>query len=218
MNQQTEFKDLAPERSWEIYTLSDSHSGSVRYLGVTTIGVKHRFAVHLSKARTGITHRDKWIRSILARGDRPVFSVIESGFGDQWKLRERYWISHMRNSGVMLTNLTDGGDGRVGYVRSPEDRARQSAAQMGNTRRLGMSHTPETRAKMGASQKGHSVSIETRTKISAASRGRKTKPCSPETRAKISAAKIGQKHSVAARQKMREMRVAWWKLKKARWQ
>jgi hypothetical protein len=74
-----------------------------------------------------------------------------------------------------LRNLTDGGDGPSGAVRSPEFRARLSAA--------GRNRSPEYLAKLSAAAKGRRLSAETRAKVSAANRNR-----SPETRAKLSAA------------------------------
>ena len=82
---------------------------------------------------------------------------------------------------------------------SVETRAKMSAAQMGNTHGLGHLHTPEDRAKQSAAQIGHVVSIETRAKIGAAHKGRVV---SPEARANMSAAHIGNTHSPESRVKI----------------
>ena len=126
-----------------------------------------------------------------------------------------------------LANKTDGGDGASGRKlsdetlaklrgrkRSPETRARLSAALLGHKHssetlakilqsRIGFRHTPEARAKMSATRAGKSWSPdalakrtgwkhtpEARAKIAASNARRRL---SPETRAKISATKRGLK-------------------------
>lgn len=175
--------------NWEIYTLSDPSSGAIRYLGVTRMGVKKRFSAHLSDARTGKAYRNKWIRSILSRGDRPVYSTIESGFGDGWKSRECYWIAHMRNLGVRLTNLTDGGEGTHGLVATAETCAKIRAAKIGH------SVSPETRAKLAAANLGKRQSLETCVKMSVAHLGKKRLPFSLEHRARMSESQKGKRRT-----------------------
>jgi len=91
-----------------------------------------------------------------------------------------------------LRNLTDGGDGPSGAVRSPEHRAKISAFQTGRIR------SPEHQAKISAANKGRTFGPETRAKVSAALKGHGT---SPETRAKLSAATAAQH---AAKRALRE--------------
>jgi hypothetical protein len=96
-----------------------------------------------------------------------------------------------------LRNLTDGGDGTCGAVRSPETRARMSAASR--------NRSPEHRAKINAANKGRTISPEHRAKINAALRNPSAETRakmsaaasnrSPETRAKIGAANKARKHS-----------------------
>lgn len=66
----------------------------------------------------------------------------------------------------------------------------------------GEKHTEDTKARIQLSLVGHSVSQETRTKISEAKSGRKLPPLTEEHRAKISAANRGRKASPEARAKM----------------
>ena len=46
--------------------------------------------------------------------------VLEAANSDNWVEREWHWIDHGRSIGCNLFNLTDGGDGLHGLVRSQE--------------------------------------------------------------------------------------------------
>ena len=71
-------------------------------------------------------------------------------------------------------NLTDGGEGTIGYYPTPETRAKQSAARKGKPK------SPEWRAKIAVALAGKPKSPEHRAKMS--------KPKSPEHVAKFAAA------------------------------
>ena len=83
-------------------------------------------------------------------------------------------------------------------------RQKLSSSLKGNTCALGAVRSVETRAKMSASKMGHSVSPETRRKISLAGIGRpgsnKGKKFSIETRQKLRTAKLGKPWTEARRQ------------------
>jgi hypothetical protein len=116
-----------------------------------------------------------------------------------------------------LRNLTDGGEGTSGVIRSSETLARMSAVRRGKTR------SPEARAKTSASLLvtfslpevrakliGRKASPETRAKIGAALLGNQYAlgyKHTPETRAKLSVAQpktwLGRKHIPETRAKMR---------------
>jgi len=80
-----------------------------------------------------------------------------------------------------LANLTDGGDGVAGYVLTPEQRAKLSAAKKGNKSRLGKKHVPETLALMSLSAKKRGISAELRAKMSSGRIGKKQN-VSPEAK------------------------------------
>lgn len=98
-------------------------------------------------------------------------------------LREELAISALRAAGVKLCNLTDGGEGTSGIVRSPEARANSSVA------RIGKRATAETRAKMSATRKG---------RVS----NRKGAVMSEEQRKKMSQIMTGYKYSDEAKKMM----------------
>lgn len=126
-----------------------------------------------------------------------------------------------------LANITDGGEGASGAVRSKETCAKIGDAHRGKKATketleklrkasLGRTHTPESRAKMSRATLGRSISEETRKKMSVAKRGTKhtKETCakisdmkrgievSEETRAKISKAHLGRKLSAESRLKI----------------
>ena len=84
-----------------------------------------------------------------------------------------------RMAWLMLSGRTEEGEVvRLEMIRSPEVRAKQSAA------RKGKSHTPEARAKISAARMGYVPTPEARLKMSASHKGIEH---SLEHRAKISA-------------------------------
>lgn len=172
-----------------IYGLIDSDTGEIRYVGQTTKLLEERFARHMRTPRR--RHLYNWLRSCS-----PKAIILERVPIKNLNDAEVRWIANMRERGVQLVNLTDGGECIRGYRPTPETRVKLSAALMGNQRSLGYKHTSEARAKIGAASKGRTHNPETRAKISKANMGNQRclgRIHSPETRAKISAAKIGRK-------------------------
>jgi len=87
----------------------------------------------------------------------------------------------------ILRNMSDGGEGASGAIRSDEFRRKLSEAQKGNTKMLGKTHSEETRRKMSEAQKVKIFSEEHRTNISKAN-----KNPSEETRKRMSEASKGE--------------------------
>lgn len=191
------------ERTWEIYSLEDPRTGEIRYVGVT-FRVKARLREHMSRAvRGGRTHRDCWLRSLIAAGLRPTCAILEQGCDDRWPERERFWIAAHK---LMLTNHTDGGEGTPGYVPTPELRAKWSAMRSGvpypPTRRsamLGRRHTAEARAKIRLAGTGRVMPASMKAAVSAA---RKGKQLTAEHREKLAVAHRGKVLSVEHRRKI----------------
>lgn len=150
------------------------------------------------------------IKTMLCRSEQHAFDL------------EVKMIAALRNGGVKLINMTDGGDGASGYVFSKEQKLKLSNALKKSTRmmeslerlriinagskrsneaKLKMSNSAkkrppvsdETKLKMSASLSNPSP--ETRAKLSAAGLGRATPP---EVKAKMSAAAMGRVHSPEA--------------------
>lgn len=70
---------------------------------------------------------------------------------------ERGLIKRLRKMGVGIVNLTDGGDGTSGAVRSPETRAKMAAGKIGNQWNVGRKYSLETKIKKSRSMGGSAV-------------------------------------------------------------
>lgn len=73
---------------------------------------------------------------------------------------ERGLIKRLRKMGVGIVNLTEGGDGTKGAVRSPEARARMAAAKIGNQWNVGRKYSLATKIKKSRSRGGSAVECE----------------------------------------------------------
>ena len=125
-----------------IYALIDPRDKQVRYVG-KTIHLRLRFQRHLSPSSKCI-HCSTWIQSLLSIGLKPELITLELLEPDsEWEVCERKWITHFRQNGVDLTNLTEGGEGggtlgRLGKKNSPEHIRKSSRPG------VPVQHTPES--------------------------------------------------------------------------
>ena len=229
-------------RLWHIYALKDPRTDFVRYIGRTCDPAK-RLGAHLSEAQvnkaTLLTHKDNWLRSLIANGLKPVMDILESGSGD-WAEAERRWIARFRAEGNLI-NRTDGGDGVPGLEAKPESRLKMSLAAKARAMSeegkahlslagrnshekaprssppiawtfSGRKHTPETRAKISAIQIGKKIPAEVRARMSEAHRRRYE---SPDVRAITSAANRRRYQSPEARAISSAAQKAVWQKRKA---
>lgn len=211
-----------------VYVLSDPETDEVRYVGKTEYGLKMRLAGHLRKSKLQISnHRTAWIKSILARGLKPVIEPLEEFESpDGVYEAEQFWVEQFRALGFRLVNATDGGPGSTGRIMSEETRRKISIGRIGIAApNKGIPHTEETKRKISiaktgwhmpqatkdkisAAGTGRVVSEETRLKLSASLTGRvahnKGVPCSEEVKRKISVSHMGIKNSEETKRKIRE--------------
>lgn len=123
-----------------IYALK-SPEGEVRYIG-KTVNPIGRLRQHIHSAKTSRYHNANWIRSILARGDRPVMDVLYAvPEGEPWQEYEKYFIGAYRAMGFKLTNVHDGGGSD--FDTSPEAVSRRVEAARASRQ------TAEYKEKMG---------------------------------------------------------------------
>jgi len=169
--------------------------GRVFYIGK---GRGRRLADHEMAARRGDRgYRNAVIREMQARGIELIRTKIHDGLTED--VAHAYEIALIaaigRHPHGPLTNLTDGGEGFVGFKhatgrkQSPEHVAKISAAMRG--RKL----SPEHIAAMSVSQLGRKATLETRVKMSVKRRGRSR---SPEAIAKTAASNRGKKRTPEA--------------------
>lgn len=93
-----------------IYTLIDSTTGQIRYVGKTN-DLKRRLRAHCNPARFKKTHKFNWIKKLREQGLKPQIQLLEEVDMSKWKEREQWWISTLREQGCDLTNCGEGGEG-----------------------------------------------------------------------------------------------------------
>ena len=160
-----------------IYALMEPDGREVRYIGKTSSEPEQRLNKHLSAAKhNNGSHLLHWLNSLLSKGQRPKVRILEVvRHGDDWREREKKWISIGRAKGWPLTNTTDGGEGLQNP--SPSVRKKLADAARGKTYAAGK-RTDAFRKRMAEVAKvtrnaaGHEVSEETRQKISKSLKGR----------------------------------------------
>jgi hypothetical protein len=145
-----------------VYGLIDPITMMVRYVGKSSNGLARPKSHKTPTNRIKKTYVGAWIRSLYKQGLTYTIVVLEvcSERADLPDC-ERWWISYGRLSGWPLTNLTDGGEGRPGYIPTPETRQRMSDAQRGRplteqhkeALRVPKQYTPESRQRMKEDRK-----------------------------------------------------------------
>jgi hypothetical protein len=165
-----------------IYGLVDPRTKLVRYVGCSSKGlVRPRAHAHPKTLAKDRTHKANWIRSLLEEGYAYEIAVLASSTEEALKADEVWWIAYGRASAWPLTNLTDGGDGTLGWSPSPEYRAALSARFKGRV------FTPEHLEKIAEAHRGQKRSPEARENMRRAQTGKKHSPEQIEKR-KASAA------------------------------
>jgi hypothetical protein len=108
-----------------IYGLVDPVSGQLRYIGLSTRGLKRPRSTEGRVRRGGEgkdTYKVNWIRGLIAKGLHYGIVIIQE-LPDAEGLyeSEKHWIKYFRQMGCPLTNTSDGGiGGAFGVKRSPE--------------------------------------------------------------------------------------------------
>lgn len=156
-----------------IYALSDPDTNEIRYIG-KSIRPKERLTNQCNEKVN--TYRSHWIQSVLARGKKPIQTILEELPDESnWQEREIAWIAYGREKGWPLTNCTDGGDGVINVSGEGKERMFRTW--------LGRKHKPETLEKISKSSKGRIQSDESRKKRSLSLKGR---IIAPDHRKKLS--------------------------------
>jgi len=169
-----------------VYRIDCAATGKA-YIGLTKAGVAKRFATHKYNALTG---RGGALYAAIRKYGVEAFSVcvLEDGLAlEQACEREIALIAELNTRSPHGYNLAIGGEsGLVGYVASPETKARMSDT---HKRRQA---DPALRAKTSAALTGRKKTPEHLANIAAALTG---KTLSEETKAKLRAANLSKKQS-----------------------
>ena len=147
-----------------------------RYIGVTTTPLPKRWTAHLSRARRGTKTAlygalDKYGPDAFSI--EPIASAVPWADIDGLFDLERALIAQEGTLCPRGYNMTEGGDGTIGYRYTPEQRAAIS----------GRRRSAETRAKMSASHQGFRHTPESIAKLKASRLGKGRGP-RPQCRGK----------------------------------
>ena len=212
-----------------IYLITNKVTGK-QYVGQTTRSVKNRWKEHCESKTC--------IGNAIKKYGKKSFSkkVIEQCKSlNKLDKKEVHWIKELNTIAPNGYNLTEGGNGNLGYVASKETRKKMSESRMGikmskeTCKRMSESHkgialSKDHRKRIGLSQigrigwnKGVPRSETTKKKISQANSGKGNamygKNFSKEHRRKMSEAKKGRTHSKETKRKMSESAKKAWEVR-----
>ncbi len=144
----------------------------IRYVGQTIRSVDRRMKVHVYEAKKQKKRRPvlDWIRSVEKRGFE--IGVVELNKKAKWNTSEEYYIAKLRKDGNKLLNLTDGGEGTLGW--KPSQKWRKNVSKR-NTGIIWSEESKKNRReylKSNHPMKGKKHSLATRRKMSIAKKGK----------------------------------------------
>ena len=149
------------------YGLIDPRNGEMRYVGESK-NLKQRLQRHCSpsKLKTN-SHKNNWIKQVLATGLRPEIILLETYDTEQEALdAEVELIAYYRYIGCDLTNRTKGGDRGNLYVRTPEIKTKISNIAKGRK------HIQETKDSISKTLTGYKRTEENCANISKGLKGK----------------------------------------------
>lgn len=189
-----------------VYLILNRVNGK-RYVGQTVQPLKVRFNEHVRKKDNTLISN-----AICKYGSENFYCGVIKICASKAELNywEKFFIAVLKSKKTYGYNLTDGGEGTVGYRHPPEVLAKISETKKNSPRvaehiaklaeaNRGRHPTPETRAKQSAARKGKPKTAEHRAKIAAANTGKKF---TPERCANIAASKTGKPLSLKHRAKI----------------
>lgn len=136
-----------------IYGLIDPRTKLVRYVGLSTTGIKRPQQHRSAQQRDPKLYKSRWISELERCGltfELVVLEITRENW-DEVCAAEKWWIAYGRASGWPLTNLTDGGDGVKGLKKSDECRERMREISRETWKR------PGYRAHMEKKLRGYSM-------------------------------------------------------------
>jgi len=144
-------------REYSVYFLKDPYSDEIRYVGLS-YNVEKRFKEHLKDNND--SYKKRWINNLLVNQIEPQVEVVKSGMSlsEAFEL-EMFYIKHLKENGVRLTNETVGGEAPMANKTHTEDtKIKMSKNRTGkNNSFYGKSHSELTINKIRESLKGRVV-------------------------------------------------------------
>lgn len=191
-------------RPVKIYVLKHPDTLEIRYVGKTVRSLSRRLGNHIANAKGNKhnKHLSNWIISILNDNKRPIIELLEECEYSVWQEREKFWISQFPN----LINLTEGGDGCLGFIHDDSTKEKLRMAM------IGRKHTEEFKQAMSLRLKGKPLSEEHKANIGKANSGKKA---TDATKKKLSESHKGIKQSEESRKKRSETIKARWAKRKS---
>lgn len=183
------------------------------YAHLTPSGVPFYIGKGIGPRAWNFRNRSKqWLRKVAKHG-KPTVQIILSDLVEAAAFSvERQIIAALRLAGQHLCNMTDGGEGATGAVRSAETRAKIAEANLGKviakdvrakiSASVHKAMTPELRLRFSEVSTGRKHTVETRERMSLAHTGKKKGPMSEVTRIKLSKACSGWGHTDDAKAKI----------------
>lgn len=105
-------------RKTYIYVLEDPETKEVKYVGKTVSSLKHRLSQHLNDFR-GKSYKSNWIRKLKSKNLIPIIKIIDIVTWEDSAKVEMYWIQYFSEY-FNLTNLSLGGEGALGNIKTEE--------------------------------------------------------------------------------------------------
>lgn len=187
------------------YMLVDPRNNAPFYVGK---GQGRRCDFHVDEAKYYTKRKSlklNKIRKLLSLGLQPIVVKVEEGVPDEQAIDlECLLIAEIRDLGIPLTNMTDGGDGAKGYRHTEEHKRRMSERQTGRVisdehrQKMRKPKSPEGRANIAKARltTAYRPSEETKRKTSNTLLGRPSPMMgcthTDESRAKMSVAGKGR--------------------------
>ena len=180
-----------------VYALIDPMYDSIKYIGQTTKDLSQRLSKHIYDAkRENKTKVHKWIKNLLSIGMEPSILLVKENA--IWNKSEIFYINRFKETGIELLNMTEGGDGLVGLIRTQEHKNKISKANTGKIR------SEECKLQKSIALKGRKLTQKWKDKISLALKG---KPKAPEHNKKVGDAHRGKpKYMKLSREQIVEIR------------
>lgn len=133
-----------------IYKITNTVNNKI-YIGQTTKTIEERFQKHIQKAKQ---HVNRYLYDAMNHYGYDKFKIepIEECDNNLLNEREIYWIKYYNsNNKILGYNMTTGGEGGDTWTNNPH---KEETSQKIRDANLGSKRTPEQRARMSAAQKG----------------------------------------------------------------